>query len=359
MMGGSIGVDTSLGIGSRFYFTIQTALVNRPSSLDRWRLPIANKRILVIDSSPTTGEMLRLQAESLEITAFTATDVVQGLRFIVTQPAFDLALLNWKIIMDDPDYWQQKIQNTAREQGYYLPILPILDTVDLSFTPDSSPRNNALSSPKNSLVKPIKRSHFVEQLIEVWSRPVPEWINLPPSSSSPSPIADPDPALDSNAEPLIVPLESSPPSSDPALNPELDPELDPEHLSPSFATHYPWRILLAEDNPVNQMVAIAMLKRLGYTVDVANNGLEVLALLNQKIYDVILMDLQMPELDGATTAQRICQTVPPEQQPWMIAMTANVMQGIIQECSASGLKDYISKPVQLPILAAALRRVLR
>jgi len=351
MMGGSIGVDTSLGIGSRFYFTIQTALVNRPSSLDRWRLPIANKRILVIDSSPTTGEMLRLQAESLEITAFTATDVVQGLRFIVTQPAFDLALLNWKMIMDDPDYWQQKIQHTAREQGYYLPILPILDTVDLSFTPDSSPRNNALSSPKNSLVKPIKRSHFVEQLIEVWSRPVPEWINLPPSSSSPSPIADPDPALDSNAEPLIAPLESSPPSS--------DPELDPENLSPSFATHYPWRILLAEDNPVNQMVAIAMLKRLGYTVDVANNGLEVLALLNQKIYDVILMDLQMPELDGATTAQRICQTVPPEQQPWMIAMTANVMQGIIQECSASGLKDYISKPVQLPILAAALRRVLR
>ena len=348
MMGGTIGVDTSSGIGSRFYFTIQTALVNRPSSLDRSRLQVANKRILVIDSSPTTGEMLRLQAESLEMKAFTATDFLQGLRLIVTQPPFDLVLLNWKIIMDDPDYWQQKIQNTAREKGYYLPIISILDTVDLSFTPDSNDRENTLSSPQNSLIKPIKRSHFVEKLIEVWSHPIPEWINLPSSSS---PIPDPAPELDSNAEPLIATLKSSLPSS--------DPELNPENLSPSFATLYPWRILIAEDNLVNQMVAIAMLQRLGYTVDVANNGLEVLALLNQKIYDVILMDLQMPELDGVTTAQRIYQNFPPEQQPWMIAMTANVMQGIIQECYAAGLKDYISKPVQLPILAAALRRVLR
>ena len=363
MMGGTIDVDTELGLGSRFYFTIQTVPVSPPSSIDRSLLPVKHKRILIIDSSPTAGKMLRLQAESLDMETVTATDALQGLGLIETHPPFDMLLLSWKTIMDDPDNWHKKIQNTAHNQGYYLPIIHLSDMVNPSCTPDALSIKNCwvCFQPQDCLVKPIKRSHLVERLIEVWSRPIPDVINLPLSSSSSgssiaavmdSPRLEPDPdhELDSSAEPpepLILRVESPPLSS------------VPENLSSDFATLYPWRILLAEDNLVNQMVAIAMLQRLGYTVDVANNGLEVLALLNQQLYDVILMDLQMPELDGVSTAQRICQEFATEQHPWMIAMTANVMQGIVQECYAAGLKDYISKPVQLPILAAALSRVLR
>ncbi|NEP44300.1 MAG: response regulator, partial [Okeania sp. SIO2H7] len=123
-----------------------------------------------------------------------------------------------------------------------------------------------------------------------------------------------------------------------------------------LAEKLPLKILLAEDNLVNQKVAINILKNLGYRVDVAANGLEVLVALRRQSYDVVLMDVQMPEMDGLTATRQICTEWEKEKRPRIIAMTANAMQGDRENCLAAGMDDYISKPVRLEALTTVLSK---
>jgi CheY-like chemotaxis protein/HPt (histidine-containing phosphotransfer) domain-containing protein len=116
-------------------------------------------------------------------------------------------------------------------------------------------------------------------------------------------------------------------------------------------------ILLAEDNPVNQKVALRMLNRLGYDADVVQNGCEAVEAVEKKIYDVILMDMQMPEMDGIEASQRIVATVPAERRPFIIALTANAMQGDRERCLDAGMNDYISKPIRIEDLKEAFTRI--
>ena len=120
----------------------------------------------------------------------------------------------------------------------------------------------------------------------------------------------------------------------------------------------PFRLLLVEDNVVNQKVALHILERLGYRADVAGNGLEVLDALTRQAYDVVLMDVQMPELDGLEATRAIRQQWPAAKQPRIIAMTANAMQGDRERCLEAGMDDYIAKPVRIEDLSAALERNL-
>jgi len=121
---------------------------------------------------------------------------------------------------------------------------------------------------------------------------------------------------------------------------------------PSPKSVRPLRILLAEDNAINQMVAIQMLKKLGYSADVAGNGLEVLQAIERQTYDVVLMDVQMPEMDGLVAAQEIRKLWP--KGPRIVAITAYALKGDRERCLAAGMDDYISKP----IVIEELRRVL-
>jgi len=115
-------------------------------------------------------------------------------------------------------------------------------------------------------------------------------------------------------------------------------------------------ILLAEDNPVNAKVAQMMLKRLGYKADVASNGLDVLNLLNAKRYDLILMDIQMPQMDGLEATRIIREKMQPIDRPCIIAMTAYALEGDKEACLKAGMDDYISKPIQLKELENVLQR---
>ncbi|MEZ4700742.1 MAG: response regulator [Rhodothermales bacterium] len=116
-------------------------------------------------------------------------------------------------------------------------------------------------------------------------------------------------------------------------------------------------ILLAEDNPVNQKVALRMLNRLGYEADIAQNGREAVEALEKKAYDVILMDMQMPEMDGLEASRCIVEKYPEGQRPFIIALTANAMQGDKERCLAAGMNDYISKPIRIEDLKEAFARV--
>jgi len=118
----------------------------------------------------------------------------------------------------------------------------------------------------------------------------------------------------------------------------------------------PLEVLLAEDNAVNQKVALRFLDRLGYRADAVANGLEAVTTLENRHYDLVLMDLQMPEMDGFEATRQIRTRLPANRQPKIVALTANAMQGDRELCVAAGMDDYISKPMKMHEIAAAIRR---
>ena len=121
---------------------------------------------------------------------------------------------------------------------------------------------------------------------------------------------------------------------------------------------HPLRILLAEDNLVNQKVALRILEQSGYWADIAANGQEVLQAIDRQPYDVILMDVQMPEMDGLEATRRILERFPKKKdRPHIIAMTANAMQSDREMCLEAGMDDYVAKPIRVPELMEALGKV--
>jgi CheY-like chemotaxis protein len=125
-------------------------------------------------------------------------------------------------------------------------------------------------------------------------------------------------------------------------------------LDPGMAERLPLRILLAEDNAVNQKLALRLLERMGYRADVAGNGLEAIAALERQPYDVILMDVQMPEMDGLEATREIRRRWSGPGRPRVVAMTANAMQGDRELCLEAGMDDYVSKPINAEELVRAL-----
>src|SRR5262245_57823030 len=126
-----------------------------------------------------------------------------------------------------------------------------------------------------------------------------------------------------------------------------------------MAGRHPLRILLAEDNVVNQKVALRLLGQMGYRADVAGNGLEAIDAIERQTYDVVLMDVQMPELDGFGASREINRRWPGDRRPRIVAMTANAMQGDRELGEAAGKDDYVAKPIRVEELIAALERCRR
>jgi CheY-like chemotaxis protein len=127
-------------------------------------------------------------------------------------------------------------------------------------------------------------------------------------------------------------------------------------LDPAMAQRNPLRILLAEDNAVNQKLALRLLEKLGYRADVAGNGLETIEALERHSYDVILMDIQMPEMDGLEATKQIRGQGQPAKQPAIIAMTAGAMEGDREAALAAGMDDYVTKPIRVEELVSALEK---
>ena len=139
-----------------------------------------------------------------------------------------------------------------------------------------------------------------------------------------------------------------------ALKTDAAPDTKVSHEK--MALQHPLRILLAEDNVVNQKLAMRLLQQMGYRADLASNGVEAVDSVARQVYDVVLMDVQMPEMDGLEASRQITARWPAGRRPRIVAMTANAMQGDREMCLAAGMDDYITKPIRVPQLVDALHK---
>ncbi|MEO8475558.1 MAG: GAF domain-containing protein [Actinomycetota bacterium] len=162
---------------------------------------------------------------------------------------------------------------------------------------------------------------------------------------------------------VMKPIKASPLHG--ALATVLGASLEGEQLGPTsvfdaeLASTHPLRILLAEDNVVNQKLAIRLLEKLGYRADIAGNGLEAIEALERQSYDLLLSDVQMPEMDGLEATRRILERWREGERPWIVAMTAEAMSGDRERCLEAGMNDYITKPIRVEELVASIKRTPR
>ncbi|MFN8453657.1 MAG: PAS domain S-box protein [Anaerolineae bacterium] len=308
MMGGRMWVESAglPGEGSSFHFSIliEAALDQSRACLHHKLPELTGKQLLIVDDNSTNRLILARQARSWGMLPRAASSAEEVLAWIRRHDTFDLAILDMQ--MPNIDGLTLAIEIRKYHPAQSLPLIML--------TSLGQRENNDLIAQAQFaafLTKPIKSSHLYNILQGVFTN-----------------------------QPIKVKVDS-------VALPGLDPELSQQH---------PLRILLAEDNVINQKVALQLLLRMGYLADVAANGFEVLQALQRQPYDVVLMDMQMPEMDGLEATQSIQEQWPAEQRPWIIAMTANALQGDRERCLAAGMEDYVSKPVRPAELAAALRR---
>ncbi|MDD5350330.1 MAG: response regulator [Chthoniobacteraceae bacterium] len=311
LMDGEIGVESAPGKGSTFWFTVRLAKQDGAQQADEPEAAgLDGLRVLVVDDNATNRHILHqhLSTWGMEPTcAASGREAMARLRCVPpSAPSFDLAILDMQMPGMDGLMLARAIKAEPK-----LSTLPLIMLTSMgAFAGDEALEAGVLAT----LVKPVKQARLLECILRVLAD-VPGRI-FPAGGEMAGPLA---------------PRASAPRADRP-------------------------RILLAEDNQVNRMVAEGQLKKLGYAADAAESGTEVLAALQRSPYDIVLMDCQMPELDGYETTARIRAFPPPFPQPYIIALTAHATQGSIERCLACGMDDYVSKPVQLEAFAAVLAR---
>jgi two-component system sensor histidine kinase/response regulator len=311
LMHGEIKVTSEPGKGSSFYFTAefekQTIALQSVARHD-----LSGLHVLIVDDNATNREILDHHTRDWKMRSALASSGAQALEMLreaaATDP-FDMAILDMQMPEMDGLMLGRAIKDDAAIEATHLVML-----TSLGNQLDAEDMKKA--GIEACVLKPVKQLRLFNRIAEVMA------------GHTPLARKKTQTATLSMKTPITVP---------PGLS------------------RKPVRILLAEDNVINQKVAIGLLNNIGYKADVANNGVEVLAALEMKPYDLILMDCQMPELDGYETTQRI-RANPATGSMRIIAMTANAMRGESEKCLDAGMDDYLSKPVRLEALRDMLAR---
>jgi PAS domain S-box-containing protein len=300
LMGGTIWVESEPGTGSTFGIALSAEVADVPQQIaaDEGLPQLRGKRILVVDDNATNREIVSRHARSWGMQPVAVERPAEALQLIAAGELFDVAVLD--MMMPDMDGVTLAHEIRTHTSARRLPLLLLTSLGRL-------PGDGAAAFDAQ-LAKPMRASQLYNALIRL----------VAPAGQQEETV---------ETAPAGAPRTSS------------------------------LRILLAEDNAVNQKVALRLLERLGYRADVVWNGLEALRALERTTYDVVLMDVQMPELDGLETSRRIGEHWPAQARPHIIAMTANALPEDRAACFAAGMQDYVAKPIRPEELAEALKRV--
>ena len=300
MMEGRIWAESTLGVGSHFHFTLKTRqAAGKLKPFLHPNIPeIVGKHILVVENNPASSQALSDFCSGWGAKVDSVKSVSDAIGWIAVGRTYDIALVDSNLPGDTPLEFAKYVRNRYDKQT--LPLILIAPPND------RHPKDTVRELYNLYLTKPITRSRLFDSLMTVLGE-----LNL-----------------------LTI---------------------RPEITQNKLGERLPLRILLAEDNPINQIVATSILDEMAYKADVAENGREVIEMLRKKPYHVIFMDMQMPEMDGLEATRRIREEFPADRQPVIIAMTANAMDSGKQECLAAGMNDYISKPILPETVEAALQ----
>ncbi|MDQ2916888.1 MAG: response regulator, partial [Pseudomonadota bacterium] len=305
LMGGTMRAESAgPGHGSTFFVTLRVQIAEPPQSARRDFIgaqpALAGKRLLVVDDNATNRKILTLQAAKWGMVPRDTESPDEALRWLQDGAAFDLAILD----MHMPGMDGLALAKRMRERRALLPLV--------LFT--SLGRREAGDTDRlfsGYLAKPLRQSQLFDTLMTLLAQDL-----------APRPAAPAKSALDAG-----------------------------------MATRHPLRILIAEDNVVNQKLAMRLLQQMGYRADLAGNGIEAIECVQRQTYDVVLMDVQMPEMDGLDASKAITARWGAAARPRIVAMTANAMQGDREMCIAAGMDDYLTKPIRIDQLVAALNLV--
>ena len=305
LMGGRISVESEAGHGSTFSFTLrlQEVVTDLPAAPTGARQSLHGRRVLIVEDNATSLRILTDMTRNWGMEPQPAASPAFALEQLRHLGKIDAAIINLQL----PGITGLALAQSIRALSDFS-SLPMVLLSGLGRRENTEGQFNAV------VTKPVKPSQLFNALVEIF------WRRAGAAATPPLPVSDPTPA---------GPVE-------------------PPH---------PGRLLLAEDNPINQKVSLHQLRNLGCRADLAANGAEVLAALARQPYDVVLLDVHMPVMDGLEAARLIRRDYPASAtRPWLIALTANVMPGDREECLAAGMDDYLAKPIRVAELAAALAR---
>jgi len=308
LMEGGIRVESEVGRGSRFHFSLRARAASDADHARHGadRSVLRDRRVLIVDDNETNRTILSRQTSGWGLRPVAVPSASAALELVGAGERFDVGILD--LCMPEVD---------GIEAARRLRDLPAAEDVPfLLLTSVGSHELQAAASPEATRC-----------FAAVLTKP-----------------ASPD-RLRTELARSLGGAQASVPAGEPT-----------RAIDPTLAVRRPLRILVAEDNLINQKVARKMLERMGYRADVVANGAEATAAVRRQRYDVVLMDVQMPEVDGIEATRRIRSSEAAGRGPWIIAMTANVMAEDRERCIASGMQDFLRKPVSAKELAEALGR---
>jgi signal transduction histidine kinase/DNA-binding response OmpR family regulator len=302
LMGGTMWAESAgLGQGATFHVTVKLPSAELPQGHKREFIgaqpALKGLRLLVVDDNATNRRVLALQTAKWGMVPQDCAVPGDALRWVREGQPFDLAIID----MHMPGMDGLELARAIHKVAPKLPLV-LFSSLGRKEAGDTEGHFSAY------LAKPLRQSQLFDTLVSLLA-------------------------------------QDSAPKKAEAAKPKLDA---------SMAQRHPLRILLAEDNVVNQKLALRLLGQMGYRADLASNGIEAIESIERQTYDVVLMDVQMPEMDGLEASRRITAKWKPNERPRIVAMTANAMQGDREACIAAGMDDYVTKPIRVEALVQAL-----